>query len=102
MVVAAVSEALQRILWDAFDADTIIRPSVGSESAVVFSNPTKTARDSANRLSLWLYPITENECTKNQPMLRSTRQTSALMCTDEGREETVTDLITLQKDAQHM
>ena len=52
MVVATVSEALRRILWEAFDADTVMRPSVGSESAVVFSNPTETAQDSANLLSL--------------------------------------------------
>jgi hypothetical protein len=70
MVVAAVSEALRRILWDAFDADDVIRPIVGSQQAIVFTNPTETARDSANRLSLWLYQITENEFVKNQPMLR--------------------------------
>jgi hypothetical protein len=77
MMVAAESDELRRILWEAFDAATVMRPIVGSESAVVFSNPTETARDSANRLSLWQYPMTENECTKNQRLLHSTRQTSA-------------------------
>ena len=43
---------------------------VGSESAIVFTNPTETARDSSNRLSLWLYQVTENEFVKNQPRLR--------------------------------
>jgi hypothetical protein len=71
MVVAAVSEALRQILWERFDGDGVIRPIVGSESAIVFRNPTETVRDSANRLSLWLYQITENEIVKNQPMLRS-------------------------------
>ena len=70
MVVAAVSEALRRILWEEFDADNVIRPIVGSESAIVFKNPTETAQDPANRLSLWLYHITENEFVKNQPMFR--------------------------------
>lgn len=70
MVVASVSEALRGILWEAVDGDAVIRPIVGSESAIVFTNPTETARDSANRLSLWLYQITENEFVKNQPMLR--------------------------------
>ncbi len=70
MVVASVSEAMRRILWEAFNADDVIRPIVGSEQAIVFTNPTETARDSANRLSLWLYQITENEFVKNRPMLR--------------------------------
>jgi hypothetical protein len=45
MVVAAVSEALRRILWEQFDLDNQIRPIVGSEAAIVFRNPTETARD---------------------------------------------------------
>jgi hypothetical protein len=71
LVLDAVSKALRQILWDAFDAEPVIRPIVGSEEAIVFSNPTETARDSSNRLSLWLYQITENEHVKNRPMLRS-------------------------------
>lgn len=71
LVLDAVSKALRQILWDAFNADGVIRPIVGSEAAIVFSNPTDTARDSSNRLSLWLYQITENEHVKNRPMLRS-------------------------------
>jgi hypothetical protein len=71
MILAAVSDALRQILWAAFHADTVIGPIVGSESAIVFRNPTETARDSANRLSLWLYQINENEFLKNQPMARS-------------------------------
>ncbi len=71
MVVAAVSEALRRILWEAYDADPVVRPIVGSEAAIVFRNPTETARDAANRLSLWLYHITENEHAKNQPPQRA-------------------------------
>ena len=70
-VLDAVSKALRQILWDEFNADGVIRSIVGSEAAIVFSNPTETARDSSNRLSLWLYQITENEHVKNQPMLRS-------------------------------
>ena len=71
MVVAAVSEAVRRLLWTEFDADGVVRPIVGAESAIVFRNPTETARDSANRLSLWLYQVSENEFLKNQPPLRS-------------------------------
>jgi hypothetical protein len=70
-VLDAVSKALRQILWDAINADATVRPIVGSEAAIVFSNPTETARDSSNRLSLWLYQITENEHVKNQPMLKA-------------------------------
>lgn len=73
-VVRATSEALRRILWEQYNGDDVIRPIVGSESAIVFKNPTDTARDSGNRLSLWLYQITENEFVKNQPMLHRREQ----------------------------
>ncbi|MBS1789177.1 MAG: DUF4255 domain-containing protein [Acidobacteria bacterium] len=70
-VIAEVSKKLRGILWGAFQADNEINPAIiGNEQAIVFSNPTQTARDSANRLSLWLYEITENEFMKNQPQLR--------------------------------
>jgi hypothetical protein len=71
LALSAVSEALRQILWDAIDADPVIRPIVGSEAAIVFTNPTQTARDPANRLSLWLYQVNENEFVKNQPMARA-------------------------------
>lgn len=74
LVLDAVSKALRQILWDEINADGTVRPIVGSEAAIVFSNPTETARDSSNRLSLWLYQITENEHVKNQPMLKAAVQ----------------------------
>lgn len=74
MVLAAVSDALRRILWEAYDADPVVRAIVGSDAAIVFTNPTETARDSSNRLSLWLYQITENEYVKNQPRVRAAQQ----------------------------
>jgi len=70
-VVAAVSEALRLILWKAYSTDPTTLQIVGAESAIALRNPTETARDSANRLSLWLYQITENEFLKNQPALRT-------------------------------
>jgi hypothetical protein len=70
LVLRAVSDAIRGILWSEFDPDPVIHPIVGSETAIVFRNPTETARDSANRLSLWLYQITENEFTKNQAPVR--------------------------------
>lgn len=74
MVLAAVSEALRQILWEAYNADPVVRSIVGTEAAIVFRNPTETAREPSNRLSLWLYQITENEHVKNQPRLRAAQQ----------------------------
>jgi Pvc16 N-terminal domain len=69
-VIREVSEAMRQILWDAYDADTVLRPIVASREAIVFHNPTETARDSSNRLSIWLYQICEDEFVKNQPAQR--------------------------------
>lgn len=69
-VLDAVSDALRGILWEELEKDDILRPLVGSESAIVFSNPSETAQGSSNRLSLWLHQITENEFVKNQPLQR--------------------------------
>ena len=70
MVLAAVSGAIRRILWNSFFADPVVRPLVGTEEAIVFLNPTQTAQDSGNRVSLWLYLIAENEFVKNAPPQR--------------------------------
>jgi hypothetical protein len=75
-VIAETSEVLRHVLWEAFDGDPVVRSIVGSEAAIVFTNPTETARDSANRLSLWLYQITENEFVKNQPVGRRNGHTT--------------------------
>lgn len=71
MVVAGVSEALRRVLWEELENDLEVGQLFSSEQDIVFKNPTETARDTSNRLSLWLYQITENEHVKNQPMTRA-------------------------------
>ena len=71
-VISEVSEALRTVLWNEFDADDEF-DAVTNEQQIVFKNPTETIRDSTNRLSMWLYHITENEFVKNQPMLRDIR-----------------------------
>lgn len=70
MVLAAVSDALRAIIWEAFDSDPVLRSIVLSQEAIAFRNPTETAKDSANRLSLWLYQVSEDEFGKNQPSAR--------------------------------
>jgi hypothetical protein len=69
-VLAAVSTGIRRILWNSFNADATVRGLVGTEEAIVFLNPTDTAKDAANRVSLWMYLIAENEFTKNAPPQR--------------------------------
>jgi hypothetical protein len=71
-VVAEVSRALQQILWEAFTADPVIAGIINRPEEIVFRNPTETARDSANRLSIWLHQICENEYVKNRPPLPTT------------------------------
>jgi Pvc16 N-terminal domain len=70
LVLAAVSSGIRRILWNSFAGDPTVRPLVGTEEAIVFLNPTDTAKDSGNRVSLWMYLIAENEFIKNAPPLR--------------------------------
>jgi hypothetical protein len=72
-VIWTVSRSLQQMLWSEFNADPVLRAIVGSAAAIVLTNPTDVQRDPANRLSLWLYQITENEHVKNQPPARATR-----------------------------
>ena len=71
MVIQAVSEALRQILWQEFEDDPLIQPIVANETAIVFTNPTETHQQPSNRLSLWLYRVTENEFLKNQPATRA-------------------------------
>jgi hypothetical protein len=71
-VISDVSEGLKQILFTEFTKDAVVRNIVGaSDAAIVFTNPTQTAQNSSNRLSLWLYQVTENEFLKNQPPARS-------------------------------
>jgi hypothetical protein len=71
MVIREVSLALRQILWEEFVADPQIEDIIGTREAIVFSNPTATAQRPSDRLSLWLYQITENEHLKNQPATRA-------------------------------
>jgi hypothetical protein len=67
-VIFDVSQTLRKVLWDEFQKDSEIKTIVGSDKAIVFLHPTATSRNTANRLSIWLYQVTENEFAKNQPM----------------------------------
>jgi hypothetical protein len=69
-VLAAVSSGIRRILWNSFAADATVRSLVGTEEAIVFLNPTDTAKSSSNRVSLWMYLIAEDEFIKNEPNSR--------------------------------
>ena len=69
-VLAVASEGLRRLLWNSISMDQVTQPLVGTEDAIVFLNPTATAQDSARRLSLWLYHVSEDEHVKNVPAVR--------------------------------
>jgi hypothetical protein len=69
-VLTAVSKALRTVLWQAIRDEISLQGIVSSESNIVFQNPNETAKDSSNRLSLWLYQVTENEFLKNAPPVR--------------------------------
>jgi hypothetical protein len=67
-VIFQVSKRLKDVIWTAFQADQEIKGLVGtSDAAIVFLHPSAAARNASNRLSLWLYQVTENEFVKNQP-----------------------------------
>jgi hypothetical protein len=72
-VFSAVSKALRSVLWDAISQEAPLQSVVPNEAAIVFLNPTDTARDSSNRLSIWLYQVTENEFLRNAPPVRVDR-----------------------------
>lgn len=59
-----VSRALQQILWEALDADHVLRDIVGSAAVIVLSNPTDVQRDPANRLSHRTTTFSESAVTK--------------------------------------
>jgi hypothetical protein len=77
-VLAVASEGLRRILWNSISADPVTQPLVGTDDAIVFLNPTATAQDSARRLSLWLYHVSEDEHVKNTPAVRLADGTSRM------------------------
>jgi hypothetical protein len=72
-VVRAVSNRLRDLVWDAIekDQDPDLRNFVQVRAAISLANPKETRESDANRLSLWLYHVTENEFEKNQPPPRS-------------------------------
>lgn len=66
--IRAVSNALKDLLAAEFATDSTVNAIVGGAGGIVFNNPTETAQNPANRLSLWLYQVTENEFLKNDPV----------------------------------
>ena len=78
-IIWTVSRSLQQILWEECQTDTVLNNIMGSAAAIVLSNPTDVQRDAANKLSLWLYQITENEYVKNQPPMRANGDNTSQM-----------------------
>lgn len=70
MAIAAASEGLRQVLWDSFSIDKRISRHIHSREEISLSNPTDAARDSANKLSVWLYNLVPNEFMRNAPAPR--------------------------------
>lgn len=71
LVLKAVSFRLRTLLWQAIDDDPVLGPFVNNEMNLSLTNPTETSLNEQNKLSLWLYQVTENEFAKNRPAIRS-------------------------------
>lgn len=69
-VIRATSDAMRTLLWDDIRVDPVTLAIVPGISSIVLTNPTETRTEQANRLSLWLYHVTEDPYVKNQPMIR--------------------------------
>jgi len=61
---------LKGLLWQGISEDAEVRPLVGNEEAILLDSPSETAKDSSNRLSVFLYQITEDPYMKNAPMVQ--------------------------------
>lgn len=69
-VLSRVNHRLRAILWSAFEADPEIRAIITSPDAITFSPPDEASRNEANRLSLWLYQVTETGFRSTLPVDR--------------------------------
>ena len=70
-ILLTASEALRRLIWEEIRDEPSLRLIVSGEESIVFLNPTDTARDSSNCLSLWLYKVSEHDSIKNTPSGRT-------------------------------
>jgi hypothetical protein len=67
--IARVGQMLKATLWEGINAEDEVRPLVGNEEAILLDSPSETAKDSSNRLSVFLYQIAEDPYMKNAPMV---------------------------------
>jgi hypothetical protein len=79
LVLKGVSFRLRDLLWQAINSDAVLGPFVNNEMNISLTNPTETSLNEQNKLSLWLYQVSENEFAKNRPAIRtSTAETRQL------------------------
>jgi hypothetical protein len=67
-VILEVSNKLRDLLWDNFDPP--VRDIVGTKMGIVFTDPKATDQPDAQRLSVWLFHVTEDGYVKNQPVVQ--------------------------------
>ncbi|SHF55468.1 DUF4255 domain-containing protein [Streptoalloteichus hindustanus] len=63
----AVTSTLQQLIFHACRDDPVLRGVVLSESEIVLDDPARAAKDAANKVSLWLYRVSEDEFVRNHP-----------------------------------
>lgn len=68
LILREISEALRRILWQAFRRDPVLRDLFPTERSITFLNPQEASRDDSLQLSLWLYHVTVNGFLRNQAL----------------------------------
>ncbi|MCP2257184.1 Protein of unknown function (DUF4255) [Streptoalloteichus tenebrarius] len=65
----AVTRKLQELIYRACQGDTVLRGVVLSETEIVLDDPARAAKDAANKVSLWLYRVSEDEFVRNHPVV---------------------------------
>jgi hypothetical protein len=67
-VIAEVSEALVRVLWEEIQLDPQVNLLIDNENRISLQSPKDLAEDNSVRLSVYLYRLIEDPHLKNQPM----------------------------------
>ncbi len=73
-VIDTVNQRLRQLLFQSYTADLDVQQFFSSIDVIKLESPKETARQQSNRLSLFLYQITEDPHLKNRPPVASSGQ----------------------------
>lgn len=74
LALTAAGDALRQVLWAAFETDSRILRHVGSPEQIVSGNPAQAAANTDNRLSVWLYHVSQDPLLRNDVDYRADRR----------------------------